>query len=77
MKPSRRSRCFAAEMFHQQHQEDEARAALYRQSARRLRQIAAELRFDLCRREQLLSLAGAFERLADRLEDSPAKQAAD
>jgi hypothetical protein len=60
-----------------QDQQDAARAVLHRQSASRLRRIAAELRFDLCRREQLLSLAGAFDRLADRLEGSPLKHAAD
>ena len=64
-------------MINDQDQQDGARAALYRQSARRLRRIAAELRFDLCRREQLLSLAAGFERLADRLDGSPLKHAAD
>jgi len=64
-------------MAQEQHQQDTARAETYRQSARRLRRIAAEMRFDLCRREQLLSLAGGFERLADKLEGSPLKHAAD
>jgi hypothetical protein len=64
-------------MAQEQHQQDSARADMYRQSAKRLRRIAAELRFDLCRREQLLSLAGGFERLADKLEGSPLKHAAD
>ncbi len=54
-----------------------ARAAQYRESAGTLRQIAEEMRFDLCRREQLLSLAGGFDRLAERLEGSPLKHAAD
>ena len=57
--------------------EDECRAALYRQSANSLRRIAADLRFDFCRREQLLSLAGGFDRLAKRLERLPLKDAAD
>ena len=57
--------------------EDECRAALYRQSANSLRRIAADLRFDFCRREQLLSLAGGFDRLAERLEGSTLKEAAD
>jgi hypothetical protein len=61
----------------QTRQDDETRAAQYRQSASRLRRIAAELRFDLCRREQLRSLADAFDRLADRLYGSPLKHAAD
>ena len=54
-----------------------SRAAQYRESAGTLRQIAGEMRFDLCRREQLLSLAGGFDRLAERLEGSPLKHAAD
>ena len=58
------------------HEEDTG-AALYRQSAERLRQIAADMRFDLCRREQLLALASGFDRLAERVEGSPLKQAAD
>ena len=56
--------------------EDE-RAALYRQSARTLRQLAAEVRFDFCRREQLLALAAGFDRFADRVEQAPLKRAAD
>jgi hypothetical protein len=35
------------------------------------------LRVDLCRRQQLLSLAGGCDRLADKLEGSPLKHAAD
>ena len=64
-------------MVDEQSPQDRSRAAAYRQSARRLRRIAAELRFDLCRREQLLALAGGFDRLADKLEGSPLKHAAD
>lgn len=57
--------------------EEESRTALYRKSAERLRQIAAEVRFDLCRREQLCALADGFDRLAEKLEGSPLKHAAD
>ena len=64
-------------MVDEQSQQDQTRASLYRQSASRLRRIAAELRFDLCRRQQMLSLAGGFERFADKLEGSPLKHAAD
>ena len=53
------------------------RAALYRQNAERLRQIAADLRFDLCRRQQVLALAAGFDRLAERLQDWPLEEAAD
>jgi hypothetical protein len=54
-----------------------AQAAMYRWSATTLRQIAAEVRFDFCRRDRLLSLAESFDRLAERLEGSPLKRAAD
>jgi hypothetical protein len=57
--------------------EQEARAALYRQSARTLRQLAAEIRYDLRRRSQLLALAAGFDRYADRVEGSPIREAAD
>jgi uncharacterized NAD(P)/FAD-binding protein YdhS len=57
--------------------DDKHRASLHRQTAERLRQIAAELRFDLCRREQLRALAKGFDRLAEKREGSPLKQAAD
>jgi hypothetical protein len=57
--------------------EQENRAAMYHESADKLRQLAAEVRFDYCRREQLLSLADAFDRLADRVEGLPIKRAAD
>jgi hypothetical protein len=51
---------------------------MYRWSATTLRQqIAAEVRFDFCRRDRLLSLAESFDRLAERLEGSPLKRAAD
>jgi hypothetical protein len=57
--------------------EQEARAAMYRESADKLRQLAAEVRFDFGRRGQLLALAGAFDRLAVLLEGSPTKGAAE
>jgi hypothetical protein len=50
---------------------------MYRWSATTLRQIAAEVRFDFCRRDRLLSLAESFDRLAERPEGSPLKRAAD
>jgi len=50
--------------------EQENRAAIYRESADKLRQLAAEVRFDFGRREQLLALAAAFDRLAARMEQS-------
>jgi hypothetical protein len=46
-------------------------AANYRATAEKLRRLAGQLRFDLCRREQLLALAEGFERLAER-SDAPA-----
>ena len=58
-------------------QPDEDRAELYRQSAGTLRQLAAEVRFDFGRRQQLVTLADAFERLADRLDGLPLSRAAD
>ena len=45
---------------------EEDRAELYRRSADRLRQLAAEVRFDFGRRQQLLALADAFDRLAEK-----------
>jgi hypothetical protein len=42
-----------------------------------LRRLAAEIRFDFCRRQQLLALADGFDRFAQRLERSPLKEAAD
>jgi len=58
-------------------EDQQSRAALYRQSATSLRQMAAQVRFDFCRQNQLIALADAFDRLADRLEGSPLKLAAD
>ena len=58
-------------------QQQQPCAALYRHSARTLRQLAAEVRFDFCRREQLLALADGFDRYAERLEASSLKHAAD
>jgi hypothetical protein len=57
--------------------EDEQRAILYRQSAENLRQLAGKVRFDFGRREQLLSMADAFDRAAARIEGLPVKRAAD
>ena len=57
--------------------EQEARAALYRQTASTLRQLAAKVRFDFRRRSQLLALAAGFDRYADRIEGSPIREAAD
>ena len=58
-------------------QDQESRATLYRQSATSLRRMAAPVRFDFCRQKQMVALADAFDRLAERLEGSPLKQAAD
>jgi hypothetical protein len=57
--------------------EQEARVALYRQSARNLRQLAAEIRFDFRRRSQLLALADGFDRYVARIEGSPVAHAVD
>jgi hypothetical protein len=56
--------------------EQQARVALYRQSARNLRQLAAEIRFDFRRRSQLLALADGFDRYVARIEGSPVAHAA-
>jgi hypothetical protein len=40
----------------------------YREVAATIRRLAYRVRFDFGRRNQLLSLADGFERLADRLE---------
>jgi hypothetical protein len=40
----------------------------YRETAERLRQLAAQVRFNFGRQQQLLSLADAFDRLAARKE---------
>ena len=46
---------------------EEMRAEQHRETAERLRSLAAEIRFDLLRQQQLLALADAFDRLADRV----------
>ena len=46
----------------------ESRAAYFRSVAERLRGIAAGLRYDLRRADQLGALADGFERFAARLE---------
>ena len=56
---------------------EESRAARYRQNAGTLRRLASEIRFDFCRRRQLLALADGFDRFAQRLEGWPMKEAAD
>jgi hypothetical protein len=50
---------------------EEDRAELYRRSAENLRQVAAQVRFNFGRQQQLLSLAEAFDRLAERVGLSP------
>jgi len=57
--------------------EEEIRAAQHRQTAETLRQLAAQIRSDLCRREQLFALAAAFDRFAARLEGPCLHEAAD
>ena len=42
--------------------------ARFREIADRLRGIARQIRYDLCRIDQLHALAAGFDRLADRLE---------
>jgi hypothetical protein len=51
--------------------EEEDRAELYRRSAERLRELAAKVRFNFTRQQQLLSLADAFDRLAERVALAP------
>jgi hypothetical protein len=51
--------------------DEEDRAENYRQTAERLRQFAAQVRFDFGRQQQLFSLADAFDRLAERVEVLP------
>jgi hypothetical protein len=46
--------------------DQEDRAELYRESADKLRQLADEIRYDFARRQQLLALSAAFDRLVDR-----------
>ena len=48
------------------YQGPEADPSDYRETANKLRRLAGQLRFDLCRRKQLLALADGFERLAER-----------
>jgi hypothetical protein len=48
--------------------DEEDRAENYRHTAERLRQLAGKVRFNFGRQQQLLSLADAFDRLAERLE---------
>ena len=50
---------------------EEDRAALYRRSAENLRHLAAQVHFNFGRQQQLLALAEAFDRLAERVEPSP------
>jgi hypothetical protein len=57
--------------------EQEARAALYRETARTLCRLAAEISYDFGRRSQLLALAAGFDRYAERLEGSLLEYAAD
>ena len=53
------------------------RADTYRETARQLRCTAFKrLPFDLCRKKQLLALAKAFDRFADRVEHTDEKIAA-
>ena len=47
-------------------------AEQYRRTAEKLRQLAKQIRFDFGRQQQLLSLADAFDRLADRKENAVA-----
>ena len=42
--------------------------ARFREIADTLRGIARQVRYDLCRADQLRALAAGFDRLADRLE---------
>jgi hypothetical protein len=46
-------------------------AESYRQTAERLREMAAKIRFDFRRQQQLHALADGFDRLASRVEVSP------
>jgi hypothetical protein len=50
---------------------EEDRAEYYWQTAERLRHLAAQVRFNFGRQQQLLALAKAFDRLAERIELSP------
>ena len=57
--------------------EQEARAALYRETARTMRRVAAEISYNFGRRSQLLALAAGFDRYAEKLEGSLLEHAAD
>jgi hypothetical protein len=46
----------------------QSRAEHFRGVADNLRNLAAQMRYDIRRRDQLLALAAGFERFADRLE---------
>ena len=49
-------------------EKDRERARHYRATARKLRELAAAVRYDLRRRQQLLALAAGFDRAADRVD---------
>ena len=51
----------------------QSRAEHFRGVADNLRRLAAELRHDLCRKDQILALADGFERFAERLEREAAE----
>lgn len=50
--------------MYEEHQEADASA--HSETAQKLRRLAGGLRYDLCRRNQLLALADGFERFAGR-----------
>jgi hypothetical protein len=49
-------------------EDDRERARYYRATARNLCELAAAVKYDLRRREQLFALAAGFDRAADRVE---------
>ena len=51
--------------------------ARFREIADTLRGIARQVRYDLCRVDQLRALAAGFDRLADRLEHDVEVQSVD
>jgi hypothetical protein len=51
--------------------------ARFREIADTLRGIARQVRYDLCRVDQLRALAAGFDRLADRLEHDAKVQTVD
>ena len=57
--------------------EQQARATFYRETARTLRRLAAEIRYDFRRQSQLGALADGFDRYADRVEGSLLADVAD